>query len=84
MLFSIAMEPAQASSESDEAHACRYLSNSLQLMKKKHRGSEQTKRHFWLRSFEPQMGQNSHQFSCWLFSEDVDRFMACLREALTG
>src|SRR5436309_15873122 len=41
----------------------RYRSNSLQLMKNWHCGLEQTKRHLWLRSLDPQTGQNSHQFS---------------------
>jgi hypothetical protein len=39
-------------------------------MKKWHRGLEQTKRHFWLKSFEPQ--------------EDTDRFMICLRGTIAG
>ena len=57
------------------------MSNSLQLMKKWHRGLEQTKRHLWLRSLEPQTGQNSHQFSCFFSSvlDGSDRFMISLR-----
>ena len=39
------------------------MSNSLQLMKKRQRGLEQTKRHLWFTSLELQTGQNSHQLS---------------------
>src|SRR3990167_7917433 len=66
-----------------------HVSNSLQLWKYWQRGFEQTRRHFRLKSFAPQTGQNSHQFSVF-FSDpsgeanSISSAPAGLSEKLAG
>src|SRR2546428_7008467 len=64
----------------------RYRSNSLQLMKNWHCGLEQTMRHLWLRSLDPQTGQNSHQFSCFscLVVDESERLISSSVKCVAG